>query len=103
MLERMDKVDKPVMERETMGLALNGWRGSNKVLEIVDLTKTFMEEQEERIVLLGLNTLIWHGERVGLIGANGSGKSVLFRCILGQEAATDGVIKIGPSVRVAMP
>ena len=41
MLERMDKVEKPVLERRRMGLELNGWRGSQKVLEIVDLDKVF--------------------------------------------------------------
>jgi ATP-binding cassette subfamily F protein 3 len=101
MLERMDKVEKPVLERETMGLELNGWRGSNKVLEIVGLDKVFEAGRpEETLVLMGLNLLIWRGERVGLIGPNGAGKSVLFRCILGQEPPTGGVIKVGPSVQI---
>jgi ATP-binding cassette subfamily F protein 3 len=100
MLERMDKIEKP-QEREKMGLALNGWRGSKDVLRITDLTKVFDDEHGEALVLLGLNLLIRHGERVGLLGANGAGKSVLFRCILGQEAPTAGAIKVGPSVRVA--
>ncbi|MBN1250114.1 MAG: ABC-F family ATP-binding cassette domain-containing protein [Anaerolineae bacterium] len=96
MLARMDRIEKPLMERETMGLALDGWRGSNKVLEIIELDKAFGDD----VVLLGLNLLIWRGERVGLLGANGSGKSVLLRCILGQETPTSGVIKVGPSVRI---
>jgi len=103
MLDKMDKIEKPIFEREKMGLELNGWRGSNKVLDIADLDKIFAPrgtETEDKIVLLGLNLLIWHGERVGLIGANGSGKSVLFRCILGQDEPTNGAIKIGPSVQV---
>jgi len=101
MLERMDKVEKPILERERMGLELNGRRGSKKVLEIVDLDKSFpTADGDENIVLLGLNLLIWHGERVGLLGPNGSGKSVLFRCILEQEQPTGGVIKIGPSVQI---
>ena len=96
MLERMDKVEKPIMEREKMGLELNGWRGSQKVLEIVDLDKAFDDDP----ILLGLNLMIWRGERVGLLGANGTGKSVLFRCILGEEIPTSGVIKVGPSVNI---
>ncbi|MGC9394786.1 MAG: ribosomal protection-like ABC-F family protein [Anaerolineae bacterium] len=103
MLDRMDKIEKPIFEREKMGLELNGWRGSNKVLDITDLDMIFAPrgaETEDKIVLLDLNLLIWRGERVGLIGANGSGKSVLFRCILGEEAPTSGLIKIGPSVQV---
>ncbi|MBN1260194.1 MAG: ABC-F family ATP-binding cassette domain-containing protein [Anaerolineae bacterium] len=102
MLARMERIEKPVMERETMGLALNGWRGSKKVLEIAGLDKAFPagDASGEAIVLLGLDLLVWHGERVGLLGPNGAGKSVLFRCILGEETPTQGVIKIGPSVQI---
>jgi ATP-binding cassette subfamily F protein 3 len=96
MLERMDRIDKPVLERKRMGLELNGWRGSQKVLEIADLDKAF----DDQIILAGLNLLIWHGERVGLLGPNGAGKSVLLRCILAQEEPSGGRVKIGPSVRV---
>ena len=102
MLDRMEKVEKPILERRRMGLELDGWRGSKKVLEIVDLTKSFSANGtgDDHTVLAGLDLLIWHGERVGLLGPNGAGKSVLFRCILGQEAPTSGLIKVGPSVRV---
>jgi ATP-binding cassette subfamily F protein 3 len=47
-----------------------------------------------------LNFLIRHGERVGLVGPNGVGKSLLFRMILGQESPTNGEITLGPSVKV---
>jgi ATP-binding cassette subfamily F protein 3 len=100
MLERMEKVEKPTLERRRMGLELNGWRGSKKVLEIVDLDKTFPAAPDDQIVLTKLNLLIWHGERVGLLGPNGAGKSVLLRCILGQEELTGGDIKIGPSIQI---
>ncbi|MGC9335171.1 MAG: ribosomal protection-like ABC-F family protein, partial [Anaerolineae bacterium] len=103
MLERMDRIEKPTLERRRMGLELNGWRGSQKVLEIVDLDKAFpgsSADAEEQVVLAGVNFLVWHGERVGLLGPNGAGKSVLFRCILGSDPPSGGVVKIGPSVRI---
>ncbi len=99
-LERMDRLDKPVLERRRMGLELDGWRGSNKVLEIVDLDKTFPRQPDEAIILTGLNLLLWRGERVGMVGPNGAGKSLLFRLILEQETVSGGEIKIGPSVKV---
>ena len=40
-IERMDKIDKPVLERRRMQLELSGWRGSNKVLNIQNLDKVF--------------------------------------------------------------
>ncbi|MDX9831137.1 MAG: ABC-F family ATP-binding cassette domain-containing protein [Anaerolineae bacterium] len=102
MLERMDRVEKPVLERRRMALELNGWRGSHKVVEVTGLDKVFPAkgDRDEQIVLAGLDLLLWHGERVGLLGANGTGKSVLFRCILGLETPTAGTIKVGPSVVV---
>ena len=101
-LDRIDRIDQPRMERRRMELALGGWRGSNKVLEIADLDKIFPANggDEEKLVLAGLNLLIWHGERVGLVGPNGAGKSVLFRLILGQDTPSGGKIVTGPSVEI---
>jgi ATP-binding cassette subfamily F protein 3 len=101
-LERMDRIEKPVLERRRMQLELNGWRGSNKVLNIQNLDKVFEsgDGAGETIVLAGLDLLIWHGERVGLVGPNGAGKSVLFRLILGEDRPSGGAISIGPSVRI---
>jgi len=119
-LDKMEKVEKPVLERRKMDLELNGWRGSNQVLEFVEVSKSFPSHRESgletsrgeqhrttrpaplnaRNILQNINFLIRHGERVGLIGANGAGKSVLLRLILGRETPTRGEIKIGPSVKV---
>lgn len=117
-LDKMDKIEKPVTERRKMDLELNGWRGSNQVLEFEAVGKNFLPHpplsprfdfaaQTSRAaplsaenILNNLNFLIRHGERVGLIGANGAGKSVLLRLILGREQPTSGEIKIGPSVKV---
>ncbi|MBN8658662.1 MAG: ABC-F family ATP-binding cassette domain-containing protein [Anaerolineae bacterium] len=95
-LDKMDMVDKPVTERRRMEMQLNGWRGSNKVLELADISKSFGEKR----VFANINETIWHGERVGLIGANGAGKSVLLRMILGEETPDTGEIKIGPSISI---
>jgi ATP-binding cassette, subfamily F, member 3 len=94
-LERVNHLERPVLERRKMGLELNGWRGSNQVLELLQVTKAYA-----RPVLNGVSFLIRHGERVGLIGPNGSGKSVLLRLILGTESPDGGEIKLGPSIKV---
>jgi ATP-binding cassette, subfamily F, member 3 len=95
-LERMEKIDRPVLERRRMGLQLNGWRGSNKVLEISGLHKSY----SSGTVLKGIDLLIRHGERVGVIGANGAGKSVLLRLILGLDQPDKGEITSGPSIKM---
>lgn len=97
-IDKIERVDKPRMSRKTMGLGLSAsHRGSNKTLEAVGVSKSF----DGQPVLSGLNLTVWHGERVGLIGANGAGKSVLFRCILRQEKPDAGEIKVGPSTTVS--
>ncbi len=101
-IARIEKRDRPVLERRKMDLALNGWRGSNQVLELQGVTKVFSHAllgTRDRAILSDINFLIRHGERVGLIGANGAGKSVLLRLILGKEQPSNGEIKIGPSVK----
>lgn len=96
-IDRMEKVDRPV-EQKAMPLQLNGWRGSDKVLEIADLYKAF----DDDLILAGVNFTLWHKERVGLVGPNGAGKSVLFRCITGQETPTAGIINLGPSIKMGV-
>ncbi len=101
-IERIERIDRPLLERRRMALKLEGWRGSDKVLELRDVAKVFpaADGNGDKIVLLSLNLLIRRGERVGLIGPNGAGKSVLFRIILGQEEATDGQVLVGPSIKI---
>jgi ATP-binding cassette subfamily F protein 3 len=93
-IEKVKHLDRPVLEQRRMGLELNGWRGSNEVLELIDVQKSYA-----RPLLSGISFLIRHGERVGLIGPNGSGKSVLLRLILGSECPDAGEIRIGPSIK----
>lgn len=99
MLERMEDngemIDR-VQERRRLEAQFDGWRGSTKALELVDLTMGF----DDDLLFLDLNLLIRHGERVGLVGPNGAGKSVLFRLILGQLQPLGGQIKIGPSTQI---
>ena len=95
-IARIERIERPVLDRRKMDLSLNGYRGSNQVLEFDSVTKEF----SHRKVLNDISFLIRHGERVGLIGANGAGKSVMLRLILGEDHPTLGEIKIGPSVTV---
>lgn len=95
MEERGEIIDK-VTDRRLMELKMDGWRGSNKALEIKRLSMAFGDDP----IFFDLDLLVQHGERVGLIGPNGAGKSVLFRLILGQIEPLDGVVKIGPSTKV---
>ena len=95
-IEKMDKIERPLINRRRIGLELEGWRGSNKVLEISSLAKAF----DGASILRDVNLLVRHGDRVALVGPNGAGKSLLMRTILGQETPDRGEITIGPSVEI---
>ena len=93
-LDRMDRIERPLLERRRMDLRLSGWRGSHKVLEFKKITKAF----GERVVLEDVNLVLHHGERVGVIGKNGTGKSVLLRLALGMIEPDSGEVRVGPSI-----
>ncbi len=96
MLDKMDRVEK-VTEQRRMSLDLAGWRGSNKVIELVHVQKMFTNGRK---IFDDLNTILWHGERVGLVGPNGVGKSYLLKQLLDDENIDAGEIKIGPSTKI---
>jgi ATP-binding cassette, subfamily F, member 3 len=96
-LEKMDRIERPQIQRRRMELRLNGWRGSSRVLELRKVQKGF----GARVVLHSTDLVLHHGERVGLIGKNGSGKSVLLRLALGMLDPDQGDVILGPSIRTA--
>ena len=95
MEERGEIIDK-VFDQSLMDFKVSGWRGSKKVLELVDVAMAFAGDQ----LFHNANLLLRHGDRLGLIGPNGAGKTVLARLILGELQPVRGRIYLGPSIRV---
>ena len=52
-------------------------------------------------LLRDVNFTIREGEKVALIGPNGTGKTTLFRMIMGLEQPTEGTFRVGPTVKLA--
>jgi ATP-binding cassette subfamily F protein 3 len=95
-IDRMDKVERPVLERRKMSLHFRAaQRGGAKAIELRGVDKAF----GENVILLGANATVMNGERVGIVGTNGAGKSVLLKMVLGQLAPDGGEIWVGPSIR----
>jgi ATP-binding cassette subfamily F protein 3 len=96
-IERMEKVERPVLERRKMALELRPRvRGGAKAIELRGVAKAFGDHS----ILKGAQATIMNGERIGIIGPNGAGKSVLLRMILGQIAPDGGTIWVGPSIQL---
>jgi ATP-binding cassette subfamily F protein 3 len=102
-LDKIERIDRPMLERKTIGLDLNAsTRGSNKVLELQHVAKSFGDPRGGvNHVLRDVNLTMWLGERVGIIGPNGAGKTVLFRTILGQEDPDKGELYVGPATTIS--
>jgi ATP-binding cassette subfamily F protein uup len=74
-----------------------GERSGRLVAELVGVGKRF----GERTIVSGLDLRIMRGDRLGLVGPNGVGKSTLLRLILGELAADTGTVRLGTNLRVA--
>jgi ATP-binding cassette subfamily F protein 3 len=96
MLDKLERVEKVTAQRR-MTLNLQGWRGSKKVVELEKVSRLL---PNGRLIFDALEATLWHGARVGLVGPNGAGKSFLLKQILAPETVDEGVIKIGPSVKI---
>ena len=72
-------------------------RLGHEVLSFEHVTKSF----GDRVLIDDLSFQVPAGAIVGIIGPNGAGKSTLFRMIAGKEAPDSGVVKIGPTVKMA--
>ncbi|MGI8926137.1 MAG: ABC-F family ATP-binding cassette domain-containing protein, partial [Tepidiformaceae bacterium] len=94
-IDRMEKVERPVLERRKMSLQFRPHaRGGAKAIELRHVSKAF----DDNMVLLDANATVWSGERVGIVGRNGAGKSVLLRMMLGLLAPDAGQVWVGPSI-----
>ncbi|HET7272733.1 MAG TPA: ABC-F family ATP-binding cassette domain-containing protein [Rubrobacter sp.] len=96
-IDRMDKVERPVLERRKIGLALRGRvRGGRKVLELQEASIAFDDDP----VLIGVDLTVERGERLGIVGPNGAGKSVLAKLLAGVLPPTEGGRRAGPSIEI---
>jgi ATP-binding cassette, subfamily F, member 3 len=95
-IDRMEKVDRPVLERRKIALELRPHsRGGERVVELADVCASFGDLR----ILEGVDLTILRGERVGVVGDNGAGKSVLLRILSGELDPDEGGRTAGPSTR----
>jgi len=82
-------------ENHTMQLEINMERLGNKIVELHKLVKSF----DDKIILKQFDHSFQPGERVGIIGKNGTGKSTFLNMITGVLNPDAGKIVIGETVK----
>ena len=67
---------------------------SNKVLQVIGVSKSYSQGLEEITVLKEFNLEILEGEKVAIMGASGSGKTTLLNLCGGLDQPTCGVVSV---------
>lgn len=97
-LDKMERVDKPVAKKQTIKIDIrSGERSGTIVISAEELSKGF----DKKSIFDEADLLIRYGERVALIGPNGSGKTTFLKMLLGELTPDSGVITLGSNVRMA--
>jgi ATP-binding cassette subfamily F protein 3 len=97
MLDKIERVDKPRDEEPQMNLTLEPRiLSGNDVLTIEGLTKEF----DGQVLFHDVYMDIRRGERVALIGSNGTGKTTILKLINGILAGDAGTIRLGAKVEI---
>ncbi len=97
MLDKIEVVDKPVELNAKMNIKLEpSVVSGNDVLTVTDLTKSF----DGNTLFNNINFEIKRGERVALIGNNGTGKTTILKLINGIIQPDSGSIYLGAKVAI---
>lgn len=98
MLDKMERIDKPVMEDAKMKITLSPRiQSGNDVLTVEGLSKSFGNNH----LFSNLSFSIKRGERIAIMGDNGTGKTTILKIINGITDADSGEIKTGTNVSIA--
>ena len=94
-MERIKKTERPKTEK-TMKASFGEKEFSGDVVfQMKNVSKSF----SGRTLFSDVNLKVEGGERIALLGDNGTGKSTFIKCLLGQEDC-QGKIQFGPTIKV---
>ena len=97
MLDKLERLDKPIEADDSMDIRLEpDVVSGNDVLTIRGLSKSFGTQT----LFSGVDIDIKRGERIAIIGNNGTGKTTLLKLINGILPADSGEIRLGSKVHV---
>ncbi len=91
-LDKIEQIQNPFTKSDKMNIKLHICRQSGKdVLFVRDLSMSF----NNNVLFRDINFDIHQGERIGIIGTNGIGKTTLIKIILNHIKPTNGIVKFG--------
>ena len=96
-IERLQQSEKPTEQKKLSVKFKQREFSGDEVLVMDELSKAFGDKK----LFSDLSATVTGGERIALIGDNGTGKSTLVKLIMGEERPDSGFLYLGPSVRKA--
>ena len=96
-IEKLQQSEKPKVQKKLSVKFKEREFNGDEVLVCEGLSKAYGEKQLFR----DLSLTVTGGERIALIGDNGTGKTSLLKLIMGQEQPDEGYLYHGPAVRSA--
>lgn len=95
-IERIRTTDKPTKEKKlTARFGEKAFYG-DEAMVVTDLSKSF----GNRTLFSGVNLEVAGGERIALLGDNGTGKSTFLKILMEEETPDTGSIYLGPTIRI---
>jgi ATP-binding cassette subfamily F protein uup len=89
--QRRDQVARVRMQIQ------QGKRSGNLVAHVEKVSFAY----DEKTIVRDFSTTIMRGDKVGIIGPNGVGKTTLLRLLLGQLPVQDGLVRMGTNLQIA--
>jgi ABC transport system ATP-binding/permease protein len=98
-IQRFEKLETQISGKsaEKLDISLSGSRLGKQVLELKEAEKNF----GGKVILQDFDLLLKQGDRIGIIGRNGTGKSTLLNILAGKIPLDTGELITGQTVRIA--
>ncbi len=110
------RIDEMRTEKSKLESDLSSFRKATRKLEIKEIkvsdsskiiatfikaNKEFQNEQKKEIILNNFNLKIMKGDKIGILGNNGSGKTTFLKMLIGESEPDSGKIKLAKNIDIA--